>query len=61
MNLWGKSVLGSGNNKGKDMEAEMCLVWLKNSKEGDMAAEEKVKSIVDVSQRGNVGSDHMVL
>lgn len=61
MNIWGKSVLGNGNSKDKDMEAEMCLGWLKNSKEGDMAAKEKVKRMVDGGQRGNARSDHIVL
>lgn len=39
----------------QDMEAGMFLVWSKNSKEGDVAAAERVKRIVDGGQRGNVG------
>lgn len=56
MNIWRKSVLGSGNSKYKDMVAGMCLVWSRNFNEGDVAAVVRVKRIVvDGSQRGKTG------
>lgn len=57
MNIWGKSVLGSGKSKRKDMEAEMPGPGVvEEFQRGYVAAAERIKRIeVDGGQRGNMG------
>lgn len=58
--ICGKSVIGSENSKHHDMVVEMCLVWLKNSMEGGVAAAERIKRSSRWGSQGSGHSDHTV-